>query len=187
MRPCRAWPDSRLPTRVDIGGHSRPPWRPVRAAGRAGTSPVAIAVTLETRRWRKSEYVSKEHGQALFYVNLPSIWRRLTPRILRRPLRDGYQKLCRAVPLAARTLLLRPISSKRRIRDPRISLQHLQSQLLSLPRARHLTLAAHHLRLQWRRPSKDACVQGRCHELQPRDSSSSKFLIIATLQLPNCG
>ena len=153
----------------NIGGHSRPPWHPVRAAGRARAPPIAVA--LETWRWRKSVNVSKEHGQTLFYVNLPSSWHCLTPRILRCPLRDGYQKLCRAVPAAAHTLLLRAISLKRRVRDPRTSLQHLQSQQLSLPRARQFSLAVLHLQA---RVLKRGVVQGQCHERQPRDSSSSK-------------
>ena len=49
-RPCRAWPNSYKSTRVEIGGPSRALWRPVPAAGRAGATPVALAVVLQTRR-----------------------------------------------------------------------------------------------------------------------------------------
>ena len=49
-RPCRAWPNSYKSTRVEIGGPSRTLWRPVPAAGRAGATPVALAVVLQTRR-----------------------------------------------------------------------------------------------------------------------------------------
>lgn len=35
---------------MEIGGPSRTLWRPVPAAGRAGATPVALAVVLQTRR-----------------------------------------------------------------------------------------------------------------------------------------
>ena len=35
---------------MEIGGPSRALWRPVPAAGRAGATPVALAVVLQTRR-----------------------------------------------------------------------------------------------------------------------------------------
>ena len=45
-----AWPNSYNSTRVEIGGPSSALWRPVPAAGRAGATPVALAVVLQTRR-----------------------------------------------------------------------------------------------------------------------------------------
>ena len=64
-------------------------------------------------RWRMSVSVTKEHGHALCYVNLPSNWHRLTPRTLCHPPHDGYQKLCSGAPVRARTLLLRPSEKPR--------------------------------------------------------------------------